>query len=138
MDQLPEPSALVVPSSVVPSVSYSLTVALAPEVPVSVGVVSEVTPSPKVPLSLPLDSAGTGGADGPGLPPTTIVEALKVLESVPSSPWSALTSFPPVGSEYENSMMAPAVSAGAEKVSVTVLPVPSTVTPVTEVPVPLI
>ncbi len=67
----------------------------------SVGVVSEVTLSPKVPLSLPLDSAGIGGADGPGLPPTTIVEALKVLESVPSSPWIALHIITPSGVDIQ-------------------------------------
>ena len=68
-------------------------------VPGSGGGVSVVMPSPRVPLSLPLSTAGVGGADGPGRPPKTMVLELKVAESTPSVPWMALTSLPPVGSE---------------------------------------
>ncbi len=42
MLQLPLPSAVVVPSDVVPSVSYTVTIALASAVPVKVGVLSDV------------------------------------------------------------------------------------------------
>ena len=62
MLQLPEPSAVVEPSRVLPSVSYSLTAALASAWPVTVGVLSLVMPSPKVPLSLPLFNAKVVGA----------------------------------------------------------------------------
>jgi hypothetical protein len=62
MLQLPEPSAVVVPSTVVPSVSYSVTVALASAVPVNVGVVSLVRLSvEEAPLS---DAALKSGAEG--------------------------------------------------------------------------
>jgi hypothetical protein len=59
---LPEPSAVVVPSTVVPSVSYKVTAEPASAVPVSVGVVSLVRLSvEEVPLS---DAALKSGAEG--------------------------------------------------------------------------
>ena len=66
MLQAPEPSAVTVPSTVVPSVSNSVTVLLASAVPVNTGVVLLVMPSVfEAPLSLPDDraSVGAGGAE---------------------------------------------------------------------------
>ena len=65
MVQLPEPSAVPDPISVVPSVSYSLTVALASAVPLKVGVVSLVMLSVlELPLSVPAVMSGALGAPG--------------------------------------------------------------------------
>ncbi len=87
MDQLPEPSAAVVPRSVVPLLSYSLTVAPASAVPVNVGVVTLVTWSLlEVPLSLALLRAGVDGALGASVsklsdgvaPPPPLLPAVSV------------------------------------------------------------
>ena len=65
IDQLPEPSAVVVPSTVLPSVSYSTMLAFASEVPVKIGVVDLVMSSLLlVPLSLPGDKSGALGVLG--------------------------------------------------------------------------
>src|SRR5471032_289920 len=64
MLQAPLPSAVALPSSVVPSVSYSLTTALAAAVPVTTGVAILVMPSPRGPLSLATASSGAPGAVG--------------------------------------------------------------------------
>ena len=60
---MPEPSALAVPSTVVPLVSYSVTAALASAVPVNVGVVSLVRLSVlEAPESEALVRSGAEGA----------------------------------------------------------------------------
>ena len=65
IDQLPLPSALVLPSDVLPSVSYSVTVLFASAVPVKVGVVSLVMSSLEdEPLSVPDVRSGADGAPG--------------------------------------------------------------------------
>ena len=65
MLQLPLPSAVAVPSTVVPSVSYIVTDALASEVPVNVGVVSLVMSSElETPVSVPEVMSGALGATG--------------------------------------------------------------------------
>lgn len=65
MLQFPEPSAVAVPSNVVPSVSYNLTVLLASAVPVKTGVVLLVMLSVlDVPVSVALVMSGVPGAAG--------------------------------------------------------------------------
>jgi len=65
MLQFPEPSAVAVPSNVVPSVSYNLTVLLASAVPVKVVVVSLVMLSvTDVPESDAKAKSGVDGAEG--------------------------------------------------------------------------
>src|SRR5204862_241673 len=65
MLQLPLPSAVVVPRTVVPSVSNSLTMALASDVPVKAGVVLLVMLSVlDVPESVPAVMSGADGAAG--------------------------------------------------------------------------
>ncbi len=65
IDQLPVPSAVAVPSTVVPSVSYSVTVLLASAVPVKVGVVALVMLSVlDVPVSLAVARSGVLEAPG--------------------------------------------------------------------------
>ena len=65
MLQLPEPSDVVVPSTVVPSVSYKVTVLLAVAVPLKTGVVLLVMLSESdVPESVPLVISGVLGAAG--------------------------------------------------------------------------
>ena len=73
---LPDPSAVVVPSSVEPSVSYNLTMALASDVPVIIGVETLVRKSPEVPLSLPGDNVGDVGAVGVAVSMVTARELL--------------------------------------------------------------
>jgi hypothetical protein len=110
---------------------------LAPAVPVTVGTPALVMPSPGVPLSLPEERTGTGGAVGPVRAPATMMGSMaKVAVSIPSVPWMALVSLPPVGSVYENWTRLPVASAAPSKLTCTVLPVPSTVTPVMETSVP--
>lgn len=63
--QLPEPSAVAVPKTVVPSVSYNLTVLLASAVPVKTGVVLLVMLSVlDAPVSVALVMSGVPGATG--------------------------------------------------------------------------
>ena len=65
MLQLPEPSDVVVPSTVVPLVSYKVTVLLAVAVPLKIGVVLPVMLSASdVPESVPLVMSGALGAVG--------------------------------------------------------------------------
>lgn len=65
MLQLPEPSAVAVPSKVVPFVSYNLTVLFASAVPVKTGVLLLVMLSPlNAPLSVALVMSGELGAMG--------------------------------------------------------------------------
>ena len=64
MLQLPVSSAVVLPSDVVPSVSYSVTVFPASAVPVKVGVVSLVMLSVLIALSVPAVMSGVLGAVG--------------------------------------------------------------------------
>ena len=65
MLQFPEPSAVAVPSNVVPLVSYSLTVLFASAVPVNVGVVLLVMLSvAEMPVSVPFVMSGVLGAFG--------------------------------------------------------------------------
>ena len=75
IDQFPEPSAVVVPKTVVPFVSYKVTVApaVAP-LPVNVGVVMFVILSLELlPLSVPLVISGDDGAVGPTTAPLSNV-----------------------------------------------------------------
>lgn len=65
MLQLPEPSDVVVPSTVVPLVSYKVTMLLAVAVPLKIGVVSLVMLSVlDAPESVPLVMSGVPGAAG--------------------------------------------------------------------------
>ena len=71
MLQLPEPSAVAVPSNVVPLVSYSFTVLLASAVPVKTGVVLLVMLSVlDAPVSVTLVMSGALGANGGVVSPT--------------------------------------------------------------------
>ena len=65
MLQLPEPSDVVVPSTVVPLVSYKVTMLLAVAVPLKIGVVVFVMLSElDAPESVPMVMSGVLGADG--------------------------------------------------------------------------
>ncbi|MNV81507.1 hypothetical protein D3C71_1751750 [compost metagenome] len=65
MDQLPAPSAVVLPSTVVPSVSYRVTSAFSPAVPEKVGVVALVMLSVlEAPVSLAASRSGGDEAAG--------------------------------------------------------------------------
>ena len=76
MLQLPEPSAVAVPSTVVPSVSYRVTVLLASAVPVKVGVVLLVLLSvDELPVSVAAVMSGALGAVGAVLSYITVLVA---------------------------------------------------------------
>ena len=65
MDQLPLPLAVLIPSTVTPSVSYKVTVLPTSAVPVSTGVVTLVMLSlDELPVSLAAASAGAAGVAG--------------------------------------------------------------------------
>jgi len=85
IDHLPEPSAVVAPSTVLPSVSYKVTVALASEVPLKIGVVVLVRSSLLlVPLSSALLKSGVPGALGAvvSIVISKLLEALLTLPAV--------------------------------------------------------
>lgn len=83
MDQLP-PVAIALPKTVVPSVSYKVTVAPSSAVPVKVGVVLLVRLSvPEVPLSLPVASAKDVGAAGAVWSSVTLLLLVVAVTCVP-------------------------------------------------------
>ena len=83
-DQLPLPSATVVPTTVVPSVSYNLSVAPTSAVPLKVGVVTLVMRSLlELPLSEAALRAGVEGAIGAVVSMTT-VEVLEAALTLPA------------------------------------------------------
>ena len=86
IDQIPVvPSAVSVPSTVMPSVSYKVTVALFSALPVKVGKVVLVMSSlVLVPLSLPASKSGVSGAPGAvvSISTTSPLEALLTLPAV--------------------------------------------------------
>ena len=87
--QLPLPSAPMVPSSLVPFVSYSVMVALASAVPEKVGVAVLVISSElELPESLPLVISGAPGVVGAVVSTTKVLLAETVVFSLPATSYS--------------------------------------------------
>ncbi len=89
MLQLPLPSAVVLPSTVVPSVSYSFTLALASAVPLTMGVALLVMSSVlELPVSLPLVRSGAPGVAGAVVSTKRVVLAETVELTLPEASYS--------------------------------------------------
>jgi hypothetical protein len=120
MLQLPLPSAAAMPSTVVPSVSYSVTALPASVVPVKIGVVSFVILSVlEVPVSEPAVISGAAGADGADI-------SIVMLSSA-----DAVLMLPAASVAFTVTVWTPAVSADAVMFQ---LPPPAVAVPSTVVP----